>query len=146
MKEQEPLLPHHIYPSLQNKRLLIIETYYTGRQILEEAKSMQNMKAVLEPSKPRFYGQLVSLETYMKEKNFLFLVVHPYDQIIPDIDEVIAHGSHVALIHDDQSVNERCIEAIEVWKQRGVPVVLQHPLSDLPERVMSVLATMINQE
>jgi len=146
MKEQEPLLPHHIYPSLQNKRLLIIETYYTGRQILEEAKSMQNMKAVLEPSKPRLHGQCVSLATYMQEKNLQLLVIHPYDQIIPDIDEVITKGHTVALIHNDQSVNQRAIQQIEAWKQQGVPVVLQHPLSDLPERVMSVLATMINQE
>ena len=83
---------HHIYPSLQGKKLLVIETAVTSHLIDEEARGLQKMRVMCEESQFIIDHKKVPLKTFI-EKNYAdFLVINPYTKILPDIKKIIKHN------------------------------------------------------
>ena len=134
---------HHIYPSLQGKKLFVVETDLTGRLIDEEARGLQKMRVTHEESEFIIDHKKVPLETFVDKNYADFLVINPYTEILPDIKKIIDAKKRVILITSSQSVDEPCNVAIQGWRDAGVPTVSKDNLSLFPQMLMQTINTML---
>jgi hypothetical protein len=141
--EAEPHL-QHLYPSLQDKRVLIIESPLVADQIANVAKGMQNMQAQIGTTLPHNKGVEYPLPEYMGNHAIDFLVIHPHLGSLKQIDAVIKAGYGVVIINNRDTVSKTIVNKVKKWRKQGVPIIDKetidfHPL-ELPEGIMKLLA------
>lgn len=146
LPETSPHALHHIYSSLHEKKLLVVETEQTSHRIDEEAHGLQKMNVTCSESAFFLNNQQVSLKKFMDRHTFDFLVVNPYAHILPEIQKIIDAKKRVILITSSQSVDETCIAAIQKWQEAGIPTVTKDDLDQLPQMLMQTMDAMMTNK
>ncbi len=140
--------PIPIYPSLEGKRILLIESRFVLDKI-EPATSVQNLDLKwFEAHLPStlFSDEPQTLLTYMEKRKIDVLVISPWPEAncIEQIKEVFQKEKRIVLIEEGDDGGAKVIQKMmKEFKEMGIPTVSKHDFhttfsSDLIKTIASL--------